>query len=234
MQCLILAGGFASRLGLLTENVPKSMLRIKDRPFLEYQIELLQKKNVDEIILCIGHLGEQIEAYFGNGERFGVPIKYSYENEQLLGTCGALRNTLLLLEDVFFVLYGDSYLNIDYSSIYNHFLKVGCPALLTVYKNENKWDKSNVVFQQGMVEGYDKKGQISGMDFIDYGLAVLSKKIIAAIPKDTFYDLTELYKKLVQEKKLAGYEVLHRFYEIGSVQGLRDFESFIEERGGIR
>jgi len=234
MQCLILAGGFASRLGLLTENVPKSMLRIKDRPFLEYQIELLQKKNVDEIILCIGHLGEQIEAHFGNGEKFGVPIKYSYENGELLGTCGALRNALFLLEDEFFVLYGDSYLDTDYAHIYNYFLKIGLPALLTVYKNENKWDRSNVVFQQGMVEAYDKRAQIPGMEFIDYGLAMLSKKIIAAIPEDTLCDLTELYKDLAQKNRLAGYEVFRRFYEVGSVQGLRDFENFIEKRGGIR
>jgi len=231
MQCVILAGGIATRLRPITEKIAKSMVRIKDKPFLEYQIELLRKNDVANIILCIGYLGKQIEDYFENGKKFGVEIKYSYEKEQLLGTGGTMRNALDLLNNNFFVLYGDSYLDINYRKAYNYFLKINYPALLVVYKNENKWDKSNVVFKDGIVEMYNKKNQIHEMEYIDYGLSILSKDIIEEIPKDTFYDLADLYKDLAKRKNLGGYEVFNRFYEIGSVKGLEDFENFIMKGG---
>lgn len=231
MQCVILAGGLGTRLRPIINKIPKSMIKIKNKPFLEYQIELLRKNDINEIILCVGYLGEQIEDYFGNGKKLGVNIKYSYENKQLLGTGGAIRNTLDLLSNYFFVLYGDSYLNVNYKEIYNYFLKVNYHALLVIYKNNNKWDKSNVMFKDGIVEIYDKNNYIPEMEFIDYGLSILSKRIVMRIPKNVGYDLANLYKDLSEEKKLAGYEVLERFYEIGSKEGLKEFENYIKEKG---
>lgn len=231
MQGVILAGGLATRLRPITNKIPKSMIKIKNKPFLEYQIELLRRNDINEIILCVGYLGEQIEDYFGNGKKFGVNIKYSYENEQLLGTGGAIRNTLDLLSNYFFVLYGDSYLNVNHKEIYNYFLKINYPVLLVIYKNNNKWDRSNVVFKDGIVEIYDKNNCIPEMEFIDYGLSILSKRIVKRIPKNVKYDLANLYKGLSVEKKLAGYEALERFYEIGSKNGLREFENYIKGKG---
>jgi len=231
MKCVILAGGLATRLRPITNKIPKSMIRIKNKPFLEYQIELLRRNDINEIILCVGYLGEQIEEYFGNGKKFGVNIKYSYENEQLLGTGGAIRNTLDLLSNYFFVLYGDSYLNVNYKEIYNYFLKINYPVLLVVYKNNDKWDKSNVVFKDGIVAIYDKNNYIPEMEFIDYGLSILSERVLMRIPKNVSYDLANLYKGLSVEKKLAGYEVLGRFYEIGSKNGLKEFENYIKGKG---
>lgn len=231
-QCAILAGGLATRLRPITEKVPKSMIRIKDRPFLSYQIDLLRKYGVLEIVLCVGYLGEQIEEYFGDGRKFGVRIKYSYEREQLLGTAGATRNAIGLLGDGFFVLYGDSYLDVDYGLIGRYFLTAGLPLLLTVFKNHNNWDKSNIVFKDGVVKLYDKKHQIPQMEYIDYGLAVLSKKVVADVPQGKPADLADLYKKLAAENKVAGLEVHNRFYEIGSMGGLKEFEELL--RGGTR
>ena len=232
LQCVILAGGLATRLKPITEKIPKSMLKIKDTPFLEYQIELLGKNNIDEIIVCVGYLSKQIESYFGNGERFGVNIKYSYEKDQLLGTGGAIRNAWSLLQNNFFVIYGDSYLNINYGAVYRYFLKINYSSLLVIYKNKNKWDKSNVVFKSGVVELYDKKSQTPEIKYIDYGLSILSKKVIKEVPEGVFYDLANLYKRLAREKKLAGYEVFRRFYEIGSKRGLKEFKDFMEREGG--
>jgi len=231
MQCVILAGGLATRLRPITNKIPKSMIKIKDKSFLEYQIELLRRNDISEIILCVGYLGEQIEEYFVNGKKLGVNIKYSYENEQLLGTGGAIRNALDLLNNYFFVLYGDSYLNVNYKEIYSYFLKNNYSALLVIYKNDNKWDRSNVVFKDGIVEIYDKDNYIPEMEFIDYGLSILSKRVLKRIPKNINYDLANLYKGLSVEKKLAGYEVLGRFYEIGSKNGLKEFENYIKEKG---
>ena len=231
MQCVVLAGGLATRLRPITEKIPKSMVDVKDRPFLQYQVDLLKRSDVKDIILCVGYLGEQIESFFGNGEKFGVKIRYSYEKEQLLGTAGAIRNAIDLLDDKFFILYGDSYLDINYKEVLDYFSKVNYPALLVVYRNENKWDASNVIFNNGFIEVYDKEKQIPGVKHIDYGLSVLSMGVIEDIPKGVPYDLADLYKDLSSRKKLAGYEVFNRFYEIGSKNGLKEFEDFIEERG---
>ena len=134
MQCVIIAGGLASRLRPITDNIPKSMVLVENRPFLEYQIELLKVNGLTNIVLCVGHKGEIIQNYFGNGSNYNIPIRYSYE-ETLLGTGGALRNAIDLLEDRFVVLYGDTFLNIDYIKIINYVKKIDCPALLAVYKN---------------------------------------------------------------------------------------------------
>lgn len=230
MQCVILAGGLATRLRPLIEKVPKSMIPIRGKPFLGYQIDLLRKNNVGDVLLCVGHLGDQIESYFDNGDRFGVNIKYSYETGQLLGTGGAIRNALDMLNDAFFVLYGDSYLDISYKDVFNHFLQSDYPALLVVYRNVNQWDKSNVVFKNGLIELYDKEIQTAQMEYIDYGLAVMSKSLVCKeIPQGVFFDLAHLYKKLSLRKMLLGYEASNRFYETGSKHGLREFERLVAD-----
>lgn len=231
MQCVILAGGLATRLRPVTEKIPKSLIKIKNKTFLEYQIGLLEKNDIFDIVLCVGYLGEQIEDYFGNGKRFGVNIRYSYERGQLLGTGGALRNAIGLLNDEFFILYGDSYLDTDYKKVEDYFFGINHSALIVAYKNENRWDKSNVVFKNGIVEVFDKENHAPEMQYIDYGLSILSKGIIEEIPEKITYDLADLYKKLAKERRLAGYEVFNRFYEVGSKKGLKDFGDFIVKKG---
>lgn len=230
MQCVIIAGGLASRLRPITDNIPKSMVLVENRPFLEYQIELLKDNGISNIVLCVGHKGEIIQNYFGNGSNYNIQISYSYE-ETLLGTGGALRNAIDLLEDRFVVLYGDTFLNIDYIKIINYVKKIDCPALLAVYKNEGKYDTSNVIYSDGKVVLYDKKKSNKEMQYIDSGLSILTKRIISqCIPKGIVHDLGDCYNELSNKNQLAGYKVTKRFYEIGSKSGLKEFKKYVKRK----
>jgi len=224
MQCVILAGGMATRLRPITETIPKSMVDVCGRPFLAHQLELLKKSGVGEVVLCVGYLSEQIEEYFKGGEEFGINILYSREEEGLLGTGGALKNARNLLNDEFFLIYGDSYLDIDYRPIYDCFLRIDNPVLMTVFKNDNRWVESNVVYEAGSVTVFDKQARLPEMKYIDYGLSVLSRSILDEIPTGKPYNLDHLYHRLAGEGRLAGYEVFQRFYEIGSPEGLKELQ----------
>jgi len=230
MQTVILAGGLATRLRPVTEKIPKLMIKICGKPFLEYQIELLKDNGIFDVVLCLGYLGFQIKEYFGDGKRFGVEIKYSEDGEKLLGTAGALKKAERYLKDQFFLLYGDSYLPFDYQEIERYFDPQDFGAMMVVYKNENRFDRSNVVVENGEIKVYDKKNQTKDMVYIDSGLSILRKEVLKMIPENSFFDLEKLYQKLIEEKKLAAYETKQRFFEIGSFAGLEEFENLIKGR----
>jgi len=231
MKVAILSGGLGTRLGLLTKDTPKSMIRICGKPFLEYQLELLKKSNLKEIVLCVGYLKDKIESYFGNGSRFGVKIEYS-EEEKPLGTAGALRNAENILGDDFLVLNGDSYLAINYREVIEKYKLGNKLGLMVVYKNNNKYDKSNVMIANELVTNYDRSGQIENMNYIDYGLSIINKKALEFVPQGKFFQLDEVYRELVKRREMMAFETQVRFYEIGSVQGLEDFTKIVE-RGQI-
>jgi len=231
MQAVILAGGLATRLRPLTENLPKCLVNIGGRPFLEYQLELLKKNGINRILLCLGHLSEMVRKYFQGGEKFGLQLTYSIEDERLLGTGGALRKALSLLEKEFLVLYGDSYLDFSFSEMIEHFEEFRPVALLSVYRNQNQWDRSNAVVEKGYVKAYDKKNFLPEMKHIDAGLSILSRNVIREIPSGEFYDLADLYKSLARRKLLQAYEIKQRFYEVGSPAGLQEFTALIEQGG---
>jgi NDP-sugar pyrophosphorylase family protein len=232
MQCVILAGGFATRLRPITNAVPKSMVPVAHRPFLEYQLQLLKKNGICDVVLCVGHLHEQIISYFGDGNAFGVRISYSRETDKLLGTGGALRNALSLLHKKFFVMYGDSYLPVDFRAVWQCSQRYGAEPLMVVYRNRSHYDASNVVFREGRVQVYDKRSRTPEMEYIDYGLLVLSSELFTGVPEGCPFDLAELLTSIAAEGHLMGYEVHERFFEIGSHDGLRDFERHIREHGG--
>jgi NDP-sugar pyrophosphorylase family protein len=225
MQIAILAGGLATRLHPLTEKLPKSMIMIEGRPFLQYQLEFLRLAGITNVVLCVGYLSEQIERYFCEGERFGVEIKYSKE-DKLLGTAGALKNAGELLEDVFFVLYGDSYLFLGFKEVFEHFQKFNKSALMVVYKNYDKYDRSNVVVKGGMVKKYDKKQKTEDMIYIDYGVSVFRKEVLEMIPRNEVFSLEELFQELIKLNAMLAFETGKRFYEIGSHSGLKDFKKY--------
>jgi NDP-sugar pyrophosphorylase family protein len=227
---VILAGGLAIRLRPLTEKIPKSLVEVAGRPFLEHQIALLQRNGVTEIFLCIGYLGEMIEQLFGSGKQFGVSISYSYDGEKLLGTGGAIKKLLPRLPEYFFVLYGDSYLPIDYQAVAAHFRTSVKPALMTVFRNENAWDRSNVWFEEGALRRYSKTDRLPQMHYIDYGLTICSRPIFAEYSASEPFDLGVVFEKLSQRGELAGYEVQQRFYEIGSHQGLEELDRLLRAR----
>jgi NDP-sugar pyrophosphorylase family protein len=229
LPVVILAGGLATRLRPLTEKIPKSLVQVGGRPFLEHQIALLRRNGITEIFLCVGYLGEMIENLFGDGKRLGVHIDYSYDGEKLLGTGGAIRKLLPKLPDDFFVLYGDSYLPIDYQAVATQFQKSGKPALMTVFRNENAWDRSNVWFEDGTIGRYSKAERLPQMRYIDYGLTVCSSPIFEKYPADEPFDLAIVFEELSRRGELAGHEVHQRFYEVGSHQGLEELDRLLRE-----
>jgi NDP-sugar pyrophosphorylase family protein len=223
---VILCGGLATRLGDLAKNIPKSMIDINGKPFLEYQIENVKKHGIKDIILCVGHLSEKIEKYFGDGSKFNVIIRYSYDGEKPLGSIGALRKAKPLLDNDFFIMYGDSYLSVDFQKVYSFYEKHDKPACMVVYKNYNKFDKSNIVIKDEMVTNYGN----NNAEYIDYGTSLLNKKTLNYIPENTFYDTEEFFSKLIEKNWLLAFEVTERFYHIGTPEALEKLRDFIKNR----
>jgi len=227
----VLAGGLATRLRPITEKIPKSLIPVAGKPFLAHQLALLRSRGVRRVVLCVGYLGEMIQREFGDGGAFGVKLDYAFDGLKLLGTGGAIKRALPLLGKEFFVLYGDSYLPVEYRPIVEFFRRSGKPGCMTVYRNEGRYDTSNVVFRDGSVVVYDKKNRGPEMQHIDYGLSLFQATVFNGYPADKPFDLAEVMGKLVQEKQLAGYEVRERFYEIGSPAGLSELETLLKTAG---
>ena len=223
----ILAGGLATRMRPLTEHVPKSLLTVDGEPFLAHQLRLLVEQGVQDVVICCGHLGEQIEAFAGIGSRFGCRIRYSYDGEALLGTGGALRRALPLLGESFFVMCGDSYLLANPVRAWKAFLTSRHPALMTVLQNDGRWDTSNVEMWAGRIVRYDKLRRAPEMRFIDYGLSLIQANVLRAWPDREPFDLAAVMAGLAAEGQLAAHEVHGRFYEIGSPEGLHETERML-------
>jgi NDP-sugar pyrophosphorylase family protein len=207
------------------------MVRVQRKPFLEYQLGFLRREEIKNIVLCAGHLGEQIESYFGNGRKYGVNIEYSYEDKPL-GTAGALKRAENLLDDTFFTIYGDSFVNIEFGRIMSYFNSQNKLALMTVYKNHDRYDKSNTEVEGNLVGRYSKKEKTSGMVYVEHGVNAFRKKVLDMIPANEFYSLEDLFPNLIEQQELLAFEVNERFYEIGSLQGLEEFEQLV--KGGAR
>jgi NDP-sugar pyrophosphorylase family protein len=222
----ILAGGLATRLRPITEKIPKSLVPVAGKPFLTHQLEWLHARGIRHVVLCVGYLGEMIERDYGR-EAFGIKLNYSFDGPKLLGTGGAIKRALPMLGQEFFVLYGDSYLPIEYRPIAEFFRKSGKLGCMTVYHNEGRYDTSNVVFADGEIKVYDKKARLPEMRHIDYGLSLFKAAAFDGYSREQPFDLAEVMGKLVREKQLAGYEVKERFYEIGSPGGLEELERLL-------
>lgn len=228
VPAVLLAGGLATRLRPITETIPKALVEVAGRPFIDHQLALLWRHGIRQVVLCLGYRGEQVEAYLKNSAAKDLDIRYSYDGERLLGTGGALRQAAAHLGEVFWVMYGDSYMDIDYAAILAYFLKQQASALMTVYHNAGRWDRSNVVFRNGRLVAYDKRRFIPEMTYIDYGVALLRKQVLERIPSDQPSDLAELYHALVDEGRMIGYEVTNRFYEIGTPEALEEASAYLQ------
>lgn len=225
----ILAGGLAKRLRPRTETVPKAMLEVAGEPFIAHQLRLLRREGVHRVVLCVGYLRDQIEKFVGNGAGFGLNVTYRADGPRLLGTGGALRAALDDLGPDFLVLYGDSWLDAVYTPIVETFRAARQPALMTVFRNEGSWDRSNVWFEGGRIKIYDKRRRHPEMRYIDWGLGMIRADALAAYPEGEPFDLGDFYSELAQAGRLAGYEVMTRFYEIGSEEGLRETDALLRE-----
>jgi NDP-sugar pyrophosphorylase family protein len=230
LPAVILAGGLATRLRPATETIPKALIEVSGEAFLGHQLRLLTRNGVARVILCVGYRGEQIREYAGDGSRFGLRVEYSFDGPQLLGTAGAILNAMPMLGGAFFVLYGDSYLPCDYRAIEQSFLASGKLGLMTVFQNDGKWDASNVEFAEGKIVAYDKANRTPRMRHIDYGLGILAAAALQSVPAGRPYDLAALYGSLLLDGELAAYEVRHRFYEVGSFEGIRELEEYLSRR----
>ncbi len=228
----ILAGGLATRLRPVTETVPKSLLEVNGGPFVAHQLRLLQSKGIRRVVLCVGHLGELIQSAVGDGSTLGLQVDYSFDGPALLGTAGAIRKALPKLGESFFVMYGDSYLPCDYAAIARKFESAGVLGMMTVFRNEGKWDTSNVEFEAGQLGGgkilaYSKTNRTARMRYIDYGLGAFRAEAFQDLPAGKASDLTELYANLLRRGQLVAFEVHERFYEIGSPAGLQEAAEFL-------
>jgi len=220
-QAVILAGGLATRMQPRTLTVPKILLEVRGRPFADLQLELLAKCNYQRVVLCVAFLGEQVRDYVGDGKRWGLRVEYSDEGKELLGTGGALRIAAPLLEETFLVTYGDSYLPFDYAgpldSLRAH---DDCDGVMSVFKNDGKWDASNVKTDGEWILAYEKGTKDPAFDHIDYGAIALRKSAVLELPERQRSGLDELQTRLARRQRLRAWVARERFYEIGSPEGL--------------
>jgi NDP-sugar pyrophosphorylase family protein len=231
LQAAILMGGIATRLRPVTEKIPKALIDINGEPFLAHQLRLLHARGIRRVVCCVGFLGEMIREVAGDGSPFGLELQYSFDGPVLRGTAGAIHQALPLLEEQFFVIYGDSYLPCDYAAVQGFFEASGKSGLMTVYRNEGKWDSSNVEFEHGRIVAYDKRVKTPRMHYIDYGLGIFRRETFAGMEPGAVKDLAEVYQDLLSRQDLAGYEMKERFYEIGSFTGIEDLSAAL--RSGL-
>jgi N-acetyl-alpha-D-muramate 1-phosphate uridylyltransferase len=226
---VLLSGGLGTRLAAVARDIPKAMVDVCGKPFIEWQLRMLAREGMRRVVVCAGFRGEQIREYVGTGGAFGVSVEYSFDGPVMLGTAGAVRKALPLLGDEFFVMYGDSYLTVSFGGLRDYFRRAGGEkaGVMTVLKNDNRWDRSNVVFRNDSVLRYDKRNAAPDMHHIDYGLSLLRRSVFESAPEGREYDLAAVFAKLAGERALLGYEVTERFYEIGSPEGLEETRKFI-------
>ena len=230
---VVLVGGLATRIRPITEKIPKALIKINNRPFIDYQLDLLRSNGIKEIVLCVGFLGEKIQEHVQTLKLNELMIQFSFDGEHLLGTGGAIKKALPMLGDRFFILYGDSYLPINYELIEEAYKRSQKSGLMTVFHNNGRWDTSNVIYLPAKIKNvpgrvmlYDKKSPTAEMRYIDYGLSCCEAAEISKEKGDCF-DLAEVFKRLSQEGQLAGVEITERFYEIGSFCGIHDFKNYL-------
>jgi N-acetyl-alpha-D-muramate 1-phosphate uridylyltransferase len=223
----ILAGGLATRLRPTTDQIPKSLVDVSGKPFAVHQIELLRRNGLTDIVFLVGHLGDMMCHALGDGSRWGVRLRYVADGPRPLGTGGAIRRALPELGDAFFVLYGDSYLECDFLAVERSFLAAGKTGLMTVCRNDGRWDRSNVLFLDGRLVSYDKQHPTTEMRHIDYGLGVFQRAAFADHAEGQAFDLAAIYERLLASDDLQGFEVAGRFYEIGSPAGLDETRHYL-------
>ncbi|MDA0182388.1 sugar phosphate nucleotidyltransferase [Solirubrobacter phytolaccae] len=222
----ILAGGIGSRLGEHVRAVPKPLVEVAGEPFLFHQLRLLRRHGAQQIVLCVAYLGETIVDAIGDGAEFGLEVGYSFDGPERIGTAGAVRQALPQLGPEFLVLYGDTYLRIDYADVVRVHRASGLPATMTVLRNQGRWDTSNATFD-GRLVGYDKHTPSPQAEWIDYGLAVVSERGFTSVEGEPA-DLADVYAELSRRGELAGYEATERFFEIGTPEALAETSVFLQ------
>lgn len=235
IQCLILAGGLATRLRPLTGTIPKALVEVAGKPFLDHQLACFAANGVTDVVLSIGYLGEQIREFIGDGSQWGLRARVVEEGDDLRGTAGAIRLALDqgALGDEFAVAYGDSYMPIDFREVREAHLASMLPSLMVVIRNEGKWERSNCEVAGGRVLLYDKTPDTAAsarFHHTDYGVSYWNAdEFRARVPAGVKMDLARVFHDLSREGKLAAYEAPSRFYEMGSPEGLEELRKLLEK-----
>ena len=227
MQMVILCGGLATRLGDLAKTIPKSMQDINGKPFLWYQLQKLKENNITDILLCVGHLSTAIEEYFSDGTELGLNIKYSHDGEKQLGPIGAVKKAEKILQNDFFIMYGDSYLDVDYQKVIEFYKQNRKPSCMVVYKNKDQYDKSNMIVENNMVVGYGSSSENNKVEYIDYGTSLLNIETLKLVSEDSYCSTGDFFEKLIDDEKLLAYEVKNRFYHIGNPEALAEVKKLL-------
>lgn len=234
LPIVILAGGFATRLGSQTQNLPKSLIPINGIPFIKLQLDDLRSKGVGKVHLCLGHLGAMVRDFVGDGSNFGLEISYTFDGVSPRGTAGAMFQAMEILNQDFGVIYGDSFLPIDIDPIERYFLSNSATALMVVMKNQNRWETSNVDFAFGQVRKYEKGNSSSSFEHVDYGLSYFTRGALSEFRDLSLpLDLSFVMNRLAKLGKLSGYEVSQRFYEVGSYSGQDELITFLGGENGV-
>jgi len=223
---VILAGGLGTRLKHLSKNKPKALVNVAGKPFIFWQLELLKKQGFDKIFISSGHLGNNIIKDVGDGKKFDLNINHFNDGFNLLGTGGAIKNMIKALPNYFFVMYGDTYLPINFEKVKNYFLRNNKQNTMVILKNDGKWVPSNITVLNNKIIGYSKEKNCTLAKFVDYGVSILSKEIFLKISNNIF-DLKLVFNQLINEDKLIPYEVDKRFYEIGTIKSLKETEKYL-------
>ena len=231
MTLALLAGGQATRLYPLTETVPKSLVPVAGEPFLAHQLRWLAGQGVRDVVICCGHLARPIRDFAGDGRSFGVRVRYSDDGSRALGTGGAIHHALPLLGKRFLVMYGDSLLRASLGGMWRSFCEQERAGMMAVYRNENRWDASNVAIHDGRVVRYEKGSHPVGLTHIDYGISAFGAEVFAGIPRGRVFDLGLVFEELIEADELACHEVRERFYEIGSFAGLKETDAMLRRAG---
>lgn len=235
LTMVVLAGGLATRLRPVTEKIPKSLIDVNGEPFVYHQLRLFHNKGLERIHFCLGYLGEMVEEAIRKSVYISkMKITFSYDGPTPLGTGGAIKKALPSLPEDFYITYGDSYLDISFKALEDFYLsrKKETAGVMAVYKNNGQFDKSNVIFEDKNLL-YSKKTTSDRMSYIDYGVSILSKTVFNTYPHDKVFDLSEVFEDLSSSGKLLGYEVLNRFFEIGSFQGIQDISDHLKKHTSI-
>jgi N-acetyl-alpha-D-muramate 1-phosphate uridylyltransferase len=223
----ILAGGLATRLGDHARHKPKALAPVAGEPFIFHQLRLLAGNGAGRVVLCVGHLGDQVVDAVGDGKGFGIEVLYSFDGAELVGTAGALKGALHLLGEEFLVTYGDAYLRIDHGMVQEAYRGNGLPALMTVLRNDGKWGVSNAVFEDGRVVAYNKRVPPAGARWIDYGLLAFEARLFEGSGPA---DLSDVCCELASRGNLAGLVAHERLYEVGTPEALADLDEFLRDR----
>ena len=224
---VILAGGKATRLKNLTRKIPKSLLKFNDKPFLYYQLKLLKKNKIKKVIICTGHFSNHIEKYI-KSLKLGINISISIDGKKPLGTGGATSKIIKKINKNFFLIYGDSYLPTNFNRISNLFEKNSSDIMISIYKNRNLFDRSNVSIK-GKNLLYKKNTKNKNFAYIDYGLIIFGKNAKKYLPRKKVFDLSDFFHYLSKKNLLSFAVVKERFYEIGSIKGIRDFKKYLKK-----